>query len=180
MMAAMSTRLTSAVVEIEKHVAAAGWDQPARLYALVDTATLLQNEPALAPELAEQLSQQVAASPAGHLTSVEQEDLPEHASLDELLSGIVWPPEVAGAALVVERLMLPPSAEAELPPEDDAALDWVAQHPQRQEVRLAVAVLRDGSSQCALRMREHDNDTSVLSGPDLVPVLVQALAGTLD
>ena len=28
--------LASAVLEIEEHIAAAGWDQPARLYALVD------------------------------------------------------------------------------------------------------------------------------------------------
>ena len=176
----MSTRLTSAVVEIEQHVAAGGWDQPVRLYALVDTARLLEDEPSLPPELAEQLARQVAASPAGHLTSIEQEDLPEHVSLEQLLAGIVWPDEVAGAALVVERLMLPPSAESGVPEDEAEALEWIAQHPERQEVRMAVGVLRDGSRQCALRLRQHDADASVLSGPDLVPGLVEALAATLD
>ena len=33
--------LASAVLEIEAHVGREGWDQPARLYALVDTATLV-------------------------------------------------------------------------------------------------------------------------------------------
>ena len=40
--------LAAAVLEIEAHVAQDGWDQPARLYALVDTATLVAQEPALA------------------------------------------------------------------------------------------------------------------------------------
>ena len=40
--------LATAVLEVEAHVARDGWDQPARLYALVDTATLVAQEPALA------------------------------------------------------------------------------------------------------------------------------------
>ncbi|MDE0777405.1 MAG: hypothetical protein OSB43_14110, partial [Nocardioides sp.] len=40
--------LASAVLEIEQHLSGNGWDQPARLYALVDTAALVQQEPALA------------------------------------------------------------------------------------------------------------------------------------
>ena len=34
--------LAAAVLEIEAHIAAGGWDQPARLYALVDTAQLVE------------------------------------------------------------------------------------------------------------------------------------------
>ena len=37
----MSVRLTRAIVEVERHAAASGWDQPARLFALVDTEELL-------------------------------------------------------------------------------------------------------------------------------------------
>ena len=44
--------LAAAVLEIESHVAQDGWDQPARLYALVDTATLVAQEPALAAAMA--------------------------------------------------------------------------------------------------------------------------------
>ena len=42
------TPLARAVVEIEVHVATSGWDQPAQLFALVDTADLIRREPALA------------------------------------------------------------------------------------------------------------------------------------
>ena len=42
-----------------------------------------------------------------------------------------------------------------------------------------VAVLRDGSRSAALRMRAHDEETSVLTGRDLVPGLADALAETL-
>ena len=40
--------LAAAVLEIESHVADGGWDQPGRLYALVETARLVEREPALA------------------------------------------------------------------------------------------------------------------------------------
>ena len=43
--------LAAAVLEIETHVADAGWDQPARLYALVDTVRLVAHEPALAASM---------------------------------------------------------------------------------------------------------------------------------
>ncbi|MDP9444195.1 MAG: hypothetical protein M3P83_07545 [Actinomycetota bacterium] len=43
--------LVTAVVEVEAHADAAGWDQPARIYALVPTDELLAREPALATTL---------------------------------------------------------------------------------------------------------------------------------
>ncbi len=173
-------RLTRAVVEIEQHAAAQGWDRPPRLFALVPTQELLLAEPDLADRLGEpeELALRLEREP-GHLTPVEQEDLPEHATLEELLTGIAWPPSVAGAALVVERLMLPPEAEAALPEQDAEALRFAAEHPAREEVRIAVGVLRDGGRECALRMRSHDRDDAELSGSDLVPVLTDALAATL-
>ncbi len=171
--AAGDLRLLRAVIELEQHVAGDGWDQPARLYALVETDALLAEQPALAAQLG------LAGGRAAELTSIEQEELPAYASLDELLAGIAWPHEVSGTALVVERVMLPPEAEAAMPDDDAEALTWVASHAERQDVRIAVAVLRDGSRQCAVRMRAHDTDDAVLSGPDLVPGLADALAGTL-
>ncbi len=171
--ARVHTRLTSALIEIEQHVARSGWDQPPRLYALVDTATLLAEQPALAESLPG------AVDVPGHLTSIEQDDLPAHASLEELLGGIAWPAGVQGAALVVERLMLPPAVESEVPESDADALSWVAEHPERQDVRIAVAVLRDGARECAVRIRAHDHDSAVLSGAQLVPGLADALAATL-
>jgi hypothetical protein len=162
-------------VEIEAYVAASGWDQPPRLFALVPTAELLAQE----PQLAGQVGPAAAAADPGHLTPVEQEHLPGHATLADLLAGIGWPGGVLGAALAVERVMLPPTAESAVPADATEALRFAAEHPQRQEVRLAVAALRDGSRECALRFRAHDRDDAVLSGPDLVPGLADALAGTL-
>ncbi|RKS72536.1 hypothetical protein CLV35_2781 [Motilibacter peucedani] len=167
--AARLAALETAALEVEQHVAADGWDAPPRLFALVPTAELLAAEPALAVQLG-------PADPEA-LTPVEQEDLPEHDTLDELLAGIGWPEGVLGAALVVERLVLPPEAEAGMPGDEQEALDWLSSHPQRQEVRVAVAVLRDGPRACVLRMRAHEEE--VLRGPDLVPALAEALAATL-
>lgn len=169
----MSSRLDQLTLDIERHAAVAGWDQPVRLFALVETADLVSRE----PQLAEQLG--VAAVEPGSLTPVDQGDLPEHASLEELLAGITWPPEVLGTALTVERLMVPPDVERDMPQDEGEALRWLAEHPQREEVRIVVAVLRDGTRSTALRMRSHDDETSVLTGPDLVPGLADALSATL-
>jgi hypothetical protein len=170
---AANSRLDRLTLDLERHAAAAGWDQPPRLFALVETADLLRRE----PQLAAQLSLQ--EHDPGDLTPVDQGDLPPHASLDELLAGIAWPPEVLGTALTVERLMVPPAVERDMPQDEGAALRWLGEHPDRQEVRLVVAVLRDGSRSAALRMRAHDEETSVLTGRDLVPGLADALAATL-
>jgi hypothetical protein len=156
--------------EIENHVAGAGWDQGARLFALVPTAELLARE----PELASVLGTATAYTP------VEQEELPDHATIEELLLGLAWPADVAGAALVVERVVLPPEVEALLPADEEAALAVLAEHPLRQDVRLAVAAMRDGSRWAAMRFRLHDDPVAVLVGPDLVPGLTDALASTLE
>lgn len=168
-----STPLRLVALEVESHVAADGWDQPPRLYALVPTAQLLEREPTLAASL----SAQLAAQPDG-FTSVEQDRLPADRSLEELLGGIEWPATVAGCVAVVERVMLPPEAEAELPDDADALLAFVAEHPERREVRLVAAVTRDGDRHSAVRAREPE-DAPLLEGPDLVPGLLDLLAGTL-
>ncbi|MGH3362019.1 MAG: PPA1309 family protein, partial [Nocardioides sp.] len=62
--------LASAVLEIEGHIAEAGWDQPARLYALVETARLVEREPDLAAAMG--LDESAAR---GSLTPVEQDQL---------------------------------------------------------------------------------------------------------
>ncbi|CAN5563743.1 PPA1309 family protein [soil metagenome] len=173
MMLRMATRLTRAVTEVERHAAGRGWDQPPRLYALVPTGDLLTQQRELTLRLG-----LAGADPAG-LTPIEQEALPGDRPLDDVLAAVAWPAEVAGCALVVERLMLPPGADADAPTEGDLAA-WVANHPGRQEVRIAVGVLRDGSRDAAVRLRTHDADADVLSGPALVPALADALAATLD
>ncbi|BBA99965.1 hypothetical protein RVR_6818 [Actinacidiphila reveromycinica] len=170
--------LTRAVLEIDGYAAGLGWDRPARLFALVDTAHLRSREPALADQLGLD-----AAGPAdGGLTPIEQDELPAGQALDDFLATIAWPDVIAGCALTVERLMLPPSAEAAIPDGLDgkALTAWVAAHPERQEVRMTVGVLRDGTRESAVRLREKDSATEVLTGRDLVPGLAEALSATFE
>ncbi len=168
--------LTRACLEIDEYAASLGWDKPARLFALVDTARLKKQEPRLASQLG--LDQDDAGKSS--LTPIEQDEVPAGTPLDKFLGTIAWPDAVVGCALTVERLMLPPSAEASVPEglTDKQLSKWVAGHPERQEVRLTVAVLRDGSRESAVRLREKDSSTEVLTGGGLVPGLAEALAAT--
>lgn len=169
----MDLALRAVALELDKHAAEAGWDQPARLFALVHTRDLLDHDPRLAEVLGVDSASDLTAS----LTPVEQETLPPEEPLEELLLQLAWPPEVHGTAVVVERLVLPPSAKL---PDDDAEARRVAEaHPERQEVRMTAAATRDGATYCALRLRAHDDPQSVLEGPDLVPALLELLQATL-
>jgi len=178
----LPTALECALAEVDHHLAAGGWDQPARLYALVKTADLVESE----PELAEGLGLSGSAgnngvAPADNLTPVEQESLPEGEPLDEWLAGIGWPAEVIGCALAQEVLTLPPSVEADVPTGPDAdPAQWAATHPLRHEVRMVVGVLRDGSRSSVLRIRGKGTaDDDLVKGDELVPLLADALAATL-
>lgn len=164
--------LSLAALDTERHVASGGWDQPPRLFALVETADLLHREPQLAAGLT--VSDQVA----GALTAIEQEELPENESIESLLGQIAWPDTVLGCALVVERLVVPPEAERNLPRDREQAVAALAAHPDRRDVRLLAAVTRDGRSICLLRQREHDSDDRVATGSDIAPGLVEALRST--
>jgi hypothetical protein len=181
-MSVMTVALSALLREIENHVAEGGWDQGARLFALVPTAELVAREPGLATLLGlpDQPGLASAGAAADALTPVEQEELPDHASIEELLGGLAWPPDVVGVALVVERVVLPPEAEADLPADEAEALAVLVGHPLRQDVRLAVAAMRDGRRESAMRFRLHDDPVQVLVGPDLVPALAEALAATFE
>jgi hypothetical protein len=173
----MTDALTTVAVEIEQHASASGWDQPPRLYALVPTAELVEKEPAAAA----QLGIVADGDQPDALTPIEQDDLPD-GPLDEVLAGIAWPPEVAGCALIHEAVVLPPDAENEAPADDEEALaEWAAAHPDRRDIRIAVAVLRDGSTAAALRVRAADDEgpDEVVTGDDLAPNLAEALLATL-
>ncbi|MBC2933959.1 hypothetical protein H7342_13170 [Nocardioides sp. zg-1228] len=166
--------LATAVLEIEAHVAQDGWDQPARLYALVDTAELVAQEPALAAVME-------IDGPAedGSLTPIEQDGLPPGQVLEDVLHGIAWPDSVAGCAAVIERLVLPPGVDDDIPDDPAAAELFAREHPDRQEVRMVAGVTRAGASYCALRLRAHDDEQSVVNGTELVPGLLQLLHETL-
>lgn len=166
--------LAAAVLEIESHHADGGWDQPARLYALVDTAQLVAHEPALAAAMG--LDQ---AAAEGSMTPVEQDQLAPDQLLETVLHSISWPPGVAGCAAVVERLVLPPNADEQIPEDPAAAEEFAREHPDRQEVRIVAGATRAGATYCALRLRAHDDDQSVVGGRDLVPGLLELLVATL-
>ena len=166
-------RLVELVREVEKHVATQGWDQRPRLFALARTSELVALEPGLAAALG------AAASDPESLTPIEQEVAVDDRPLDDVLATTMWPVEVAGAALVLERLVLPPTVEGSLPDDPDELDAAAAAHPERHDVRMAVVVTRAGARMCAIRLRGHDDDLQVLIGPDLVPRLADALATTL-
>jgi hypothetical protein len=154
--AEITPALEQAVRDLDRHVSASGWNQPTRLFAVADTQTLLQNEPALASQL--------AGGPDEHpFTTIEQEGFPQHQELDEMLRGIAWPATVTGAAISTERTMVQP-----------ALGDADTSH----EVRITMMVLRDGSRRTTLRLREHDHDDSVILGDDLVSGLGDLLLHT--
>ena len=147
--------LADVVLEIERHAAGSGWDRPAAMYALVDTTELLEREPQLA---------EVLGIEPGHtgLTPVEQE--PVDQTVQELLATILWPPEVAGCAVVLEATTT----------EDEAGVE------EAGEARIVAGALRTGEGFCTIRQRAHDEDDLVMVGADLVPGLLQLLHATLE
>ena len=124
--------LSIAALDTERHVATSGWDQNPRLFALVPTAELLEREPHLRAQM------RGSDLAEGALSAIEQEDLPPTSNLETLLGGIAWPDSVVGAALAVERIVVPPEAERDLPAHTESAVDALASHPARQDVRLLV------------------------------------------
>lgn len=167
-----SDALVAALLEIEHHVGGVGWDQPARLFALVPTTELIGAE----PQLAQHLTGGVEPQP-GQLSAIEQDGFVAGADLGEALARIAWPATVAGVALSLERFFLPGTEDAGLPT-GAAASDRVRTHPERQEIRVVVGALRGGGSYGVARIRSHPAE--LLSGTDLVPGLALALARTLD
>lgn len=149
--------------ETEQHVAADGWDQRERVFALVPTADLVAAEPSLADALAG----------AGRYSSIEQE-LPEGVELEEYLGRLAWPRSVTGCALAVERLRAAPAAEGETA---DEAGDTA---PGTEPVRLLVVATREGERFTLVRFAAHDSDDAVAVGAEVGTDLQAALATTLE
>lgn len=167
-----SDALIAALAEIERHVGRSGWDQPARLFALVPTEQLLDAEPSLADQL-----NRPGGVDSDALSSVEQDGFHPGDDVGEALAQIQWPMTVTGVAVALERLFVPVEAESTLPDDPLLAADAVAQHPDRQDVRVIVGVLRSGDRYGLGRVRTHADE--LLAAPDLVPGLADALLRTL-
>ncbi|MGA4507244.1 PPA1309 family protein [Propionibacteriaceae bacterium G1746] len=162
--------LIAALMDIERHVTSQGWDQPARLFALVRTDELVRNEPSLAAHLTQ-------GNPDS-LSSIEQEDFHAGGDLPELLATLgrmSWPASVFGCALALERAFLAPQHESEIPQQNPD--EFVANHPQRQDMRIVVGALRDGARYGVARLLSHPDD--LLGTQELAPDLIDAVAGTL-
>ena len=174
-----SRALARAVTETEAHVAAFGWDQPVRVFALVRTNEALAADPDIA-ELLDAATLEESRTDPELLMVVEQEGLPAAADLEHLLAQLAWPESVHGVAIGIERLVLPSVAQEEADAITDAAerLAFLQARPDREDIRMVVGVLRSGESWCALRSRTHDDDASIYQGEQLVPGLVEALATT--
>lgn len=168
--------LANVVVDIERTASGAGWDHAPTLYALVPTGELIA-QPNIPEELADQLRKGWDSSP-NHLSAIIQEDLAQD-DLEEMLAHLAWPPQVAGAAVSVERIVVPPEVEDQAPDDPDEALRFISHHPSRSDVRLVVGALRTGETWCALRTRAFDSDDKVGQDANLVPNLVEALALSL-
>ncbi len=167
--------LVAALVELEHHVADAGWDTPPRLFALVETDALAAAEPDLARSLGLRTTADGAAP--GALTAIEQDTFAASGDLLADLDGIEWPDEVFGTAVAAVRTFLPAGADVELPEDPDAAASFVAAHPSAQEIRVVVGVDRSGQQHGVARLRSQPDE--LLGGSDLVPGLAAALAHTL-
>ncbi|MFL6157945.1 MAG: PPA1309 family protein [Marmoricola sp.] len=167
--------LYDVVRELEAHASESGWDQSEQIFALAPTADLVRREPDLAAALGLD-----AGVDDGSFTPIEQDGTAQGETLEAVLARITWPEEVAGVAVIAERLVLPPDADPEIPEDPTAAAEFAANHPDRQEVRIVAAALRTGETACALRLKSHDADDLVLTGPDLVPGLLTQLHATLD
>jgi hypothetical protein len=168
--------LVAALVDLERHVGSAGWDQPSRLFALVLTDVFAAAEPALAAELGLRTTGDGAAPAA--LTAIEQESFASTGDLVADLDQIEWPETVFGCAVSTERTFLPAGAEDGIPDEVEAAASYVAAHPDRQEIRVVVGADRAGNRHGVARLVSKPRE--LLGAEDLVPGLGEALAHTLD
>lgn len=161
--------LVAALMEVERFVSRLGWGSPARLFALVRTRDLLAAEPSLEGQL--------AVGNPDSLSSIEQEGFHPGDDLEAALAAIAWPPGVDGAAIAVERVMLPADLDAAIPSDPEEAARFVASHPRRQDLRIVAGALRDGSHHGLARVLDHPDD--LVGAVDLVPALEAALAHTL-
>src|SRR5699024_283234 len=160
--------LVACLLELERHVAGAGWEQPPRLFALVPTNELATVEPHLVGDDPDRS--------ADHLSGVEQDEFDPEPDLLGALTRIMWPEGVAGCAVSLVRSFLPPGTEDEVPDDPMAAERYVQEHPQRQDVRAVGGVLRDGDVHGVARLASHPDD--LLAAPDLLPGVIRALSDT--
>ena len=88
--------LAACLMEVERHVGQAGWDDAPRLFALVPTAELRAAEPGWADESGHA---EDGGELPGHLSAIEQDEFRPGDDLAAALSAVAWPETVPGCAL---------------------------------------------------------------------------------
>lgn len=167
--------LAACLMEIERHVAEAGWDDSPRLFALVPTAELRAVEPGWAAGSGNGTA--TPSEPAEHLSAVEQDEFRPGDDLVAALVDVTWPATVPGCAVSLVNSFLPDHAEDGVPGESELAQAWVAGHPDRQDVRVVVGVMRDGRRWSLARLSTHPDD--LLGGVSIMPGIDRLLTQTL-
>lgn len=163
--------LEKAVDELASELARAGWGQPTRLFGLVSSDLLLAEEPELAAE--------IGAEP-GSFTAIEQDGFDITIPVPQMLTRIAWPDSVLGAAVAIEQLVLPPEAEADLPIDANPTevAEAAAHNDRAVQLRIVVAVTRDGAEDAVLVLEHHAEPIRGGAGERLVPRLADSLAET--
>ena len=183
--------LGSALRDVATYVGADGWGRPPALFALVPTHVLAAANPGL-----------IDADDDSELSPVAQDPLPlgsddHYAELEQVLGTTSWPDAVAGCALALEVVVVPPEAEADLdsafepllgdPEAAEAAAREVARaHPGSRVARLIIGAMRGGQHLALMQLKpetqdddpETQDEDELLTHPDLAPNLVAALAAT--
>lgn len=154
-----------------------GWGHAPSLYAPIVTRALL-NQPGLPVDIAAQMRGGRDDSEE-HLPTIVQEDLAED-EFEEMLVRLAWSSQAQGAALTVERLVVPPEVKEQAPEDPEGVLKFISDHPSGTSVCLAVGALCSGESRCVLRMKAFDSDDKVRQGSNLLPNLVKASLLSLD
>ena len=167
--------LAAAIYDIERELAGLGWNQAPSLFALVPTRFVLEQGEALDEESKQKLTMLLESSP-DNLTAVLQENVSE--DIGDMLARIEWPPMVEGAAVAMERIIVPPQVEAEAPEDPQERTEFLMSHPDRDEVRMVAGALRSGASFTAVRTRSHDSEDQVVASSGLVPDLEKSLLAT--
>lgn len=166
--------LAACLMEVERHVAQAGWDDAPRLFALVPTAELRAAEPGWADESGHA---EDGGELPGHLSAIEQDEFRPGDDLAAALSTVAWPETVPGCAVSLVNSFLTAEDEAGLPDDPQQAQAWVAEHPGRQDVRVVVGVMRDGRRWSLARLASNPDD--LLAGVGIMPGIDQLLERTL-
>ena len=139
----------------------------------------MEEAPDLPAETRAEFEELLSKQP-GHLTPIEQVEIPDIEDVENLLAHLAWPDSIVGAVLSAERLVVPSSVEETAPADPEAQIEYYRNHPDRDEVRIVVGVIRNGISWCALRARSADEDNMVHGSTNAVPNLVTALLTTFD